>query len=355
MRGLRKIEPYIPGDQPKFSKMIKINTNENAYPPSPKVSSALANFDTNQLRLYSSLDNHHLTSALSKRLNINADWITTANGSDDVLALAFQSFFNSSDPIIFPDLTYGFYSVWCELFGIPYQEVLLDENFDFDFNKIPDKIGGIVLANPNAPTGRYKALEQIEKILKKYHDIVVIVDEAYIEFGGESVLALLKKYENLYITRTFSKDAALAGLRVGYGIGNPNLTGVIQAVKNSYNPYAVDSISETLAVAATEDYQYYQEINGEIAKTRDWFIAELDKIGFNTVPSLTNFVLTTHPQQSAAVIFNALKKNQVFVRFFPTKERINNYLRISIGTKNEMITVIDLLKNVLAENDGGSK
>lgn len=355
MRGLRKIEPYIPGDQPKFSKMIKINTNENAYPPSPKVKEALLNFDASQLRLYSSLDNYNLTSALGKRLKVDSDWITTANGSDDILALAFQSFFNSSDPIIFPDLTYGFYSVWCELFNIPYLELPLNDQFEFDFDKIPEKIGGIVLANPNAPTGLYKPVDQIEQILKKYHDVVVIVDEAYIEFGGQSMLPLLSNYDNLYITRTFSKDAALAGLRVGYGIGNPKLTGVIQAIKNSYNPYAVDSISEALAIAATEDYEYYQKINGEIAKTRDWFIIELNKLGFNTLPSLTNFVLTTHPQQSAEAIFNHLKKHQVFVRFFPNKERISNYLRISIGTKKEMTTVIDLLKAFMAENNGGTK
>lgn len=355
MRGLRKIDPYIPGDQPKFSKMIKINTNENAYPPSPMVKSALSNFDANQLRLYSSLDNFELTSALSKRLHVGADLITTANGSDDILALAFQSFFNSSDPVVFPDLTYGFYSVWCELFNIPYLELPLNAKFEFDFDEIPDKIGGIVLANPNAPTGIYQSVEQIEQILKKFHDIVVIVDEAYIEFGGQSILPMLSKYENLYITRTFSKDAALAGLRVGYGIGNSNLTGVIQAVKNSYNPYAVDSISEALAIAATEDYEYYQKINGEIAKTRDWFVVELEKLGFKTLPSLTNFVLTTHPQQSAEAIFNNLKENQIFVRFFPSKERIDNYLRISIGTQTEMATVIDLLKIFVAKNNGGIK
>lgn len=343
MKGLRNITPYVPGDQPKVDKMIKINTNENAFPPSERVEKVLKAFDAKQLRLYSSLNNEKLTNVLSDKLNVPAEKITTGNGSDDVLALAFQSFFNSEDPIIFPDLTYGFYTVWCELFNIPYQELPLTENFEFDFDNVPEKNGGIVIANPNAPTGIYHSIDKIEQLLIKYSDVVIIVDEAYIEFGGTSSIQLLSKYNNLFITRTFSKDAALAGLRVGYGIGNEQLTSIIQAVKNSYNPYAVDSIAESLAIAATEDSDYYRRINHEIAITRDWFSEELSKLGFKTLPSQTNFVLTTHVEKSAESIFYYLKNNHVFVRFFPTKKRIDNYLRISIGTKEEMKSVLELL------------
>ncbi|MDR1567392.1 MAG: histidinol-phosphate transaminase [Streptococcaceae bacterium] len=347
MRGLRKIKPYTPGEQPKRKRMIKINTNENAYLPSPKVLAALKAFDGNDLRLYSSLTNDTLISALAENLKVPASKITTGNGSDDVLALAFQSFFNTDDPIIFPDLTYGFYSVWCDLFRIPYQEVPLNQAFEFDFAAIPEKVGGIVLANPNAPTGIFKSLSEIERLLEKYSDVVVIVDEAYIAFGGKSAVPLLEKYDNLYITRTFSKDAALAGLRVGYGLGNEKLTSVIQAVKNAYNPYAVDLIAEALATAAVKDVAYYQQINQEIANVRDWFIDELAALGFSTLASQTNFVLTTHQNASAQELFEGLKAKDIYVRFFPNQERLRDFLRISIGKKEEMQEVLRVLQEIL--------
>ncbi|SJZ56477.1 histidinol-phosphate aminotransferase [Pilibacter termitis] len=343
MIGLKKITPYVAGEQPKLSKMIKINTNENAFPPSPKVLATLKEFDGDQLRLYSSLENENLTSALSKKLGISSDCITTGNGSDDVLALAFQSFFNSEYPVVFPDITYGFYTVWCELFDIPYMEIPLDDDFHPDFTKIPEKIGGIVLANPNAPTGIVQPLSKIEELLQCHPNVVVIVDEAYIEFGGKSAVALLDKYENLYITRTFSKDASLAGLRVGYGVGNKRLTEVIKAVKNAYNPYSVDQLAEALALAATQDSDYYREMNGKIIETREWLSKEVTRIGFNVLPSATNFILAEHERVPAGEIFDFLRENHVFVRYFPNKERIANFLRISIGTREEMEVVLKLL------------
>ncbi len=349
VKGLRTIQPYVPGEQPKLKDIIKLNTNENAYPPSPRVTEAWQTFDPKQLRYYSALANPDLVKALADKHQVPSQWITTTNGSDDSLALAFQSFFQSDDPIVFPDLTYGFYSVWCELFHIPYQEVPLAADFTFDLSHLPEKIGGIVLANPNAPTGIGKPAVEIENLLQAYPDCVVIVDEAYQAFGGESVIPLVEKYDNLYVTRTFSKDAALAGLRVGYGIGGERLTGVIQAVKNSYNPYAVDSIAEHLATIAAKDVSYYEEINQKICATRADFIAALSQLGFITLPSQTNFVLTTHPLISAQLLFETLKAATIFVRYFPEKERIANYLRITIGTDEEMAEVVTVLKKVIEE------
>lgn len=349
MKGLRKIQPYVPGEQPGLTDIIKLNTNENAYPPSPLVTKAWQTFDVANLRYYSSLANQSLVDALAQKHHIPSQWVTTSNGSDDILALAFQSFFQSEQPIFFPDLTYGFYPVWCELFHIPYQEVPLEKDFSFALAALPNQLGGVVLANPNAPTGKGKTVTEIEALLQRYPDRVIIVDEAYQSFGGESVIPLVAKYENLYVTRTFSKDASLAGLRVGYGIGSERLTGVIQAVKNSYNPYAVDMIAERLATAATQDTEYYQRINQKICATREQFCQALAQLGFTTIPSQTNFVLTTHPLISAKTFFEKLKEARIFVRYFPDKQRIANYLRITIGTDEEMVQVAIVLKNIIEE------
>ncbi|GFH42801.1 histidinol-phosphate aminotransferase [Lactococcus hodotermopsidis] len=347
MKGLREIAPYIPGLQPQEKRMIKINTNENAFSPSPRVAAALAAFDAGELRKYSSLDNGDLRAILAKNNGILAEQIIVGNGSDDVLALAFLSFFNSSDKVIFPDLTYGFYRVWCDLFRIPFEEIALTENFELRTADYLRENGGIVIANPNAPTGIYKSLAEIEEIVKQNQHVVVIIDEAYIAFGGETALPLLEKYDNIFITRTFSKDAALAGLRVGYGIGSPKLIGIINAVKNSYNPYSVDMIAEKLAVVACEDVAYYAKTNGEIAEIRDWFSAELLALGFEVLPSLTNFVLAKPVGVSAAELYAHLQAKKIYVRYFGDKVRIADYLRISIGKQAEMVEVLMAIQEIL--------
>ena len=347
IKGLRKIEPYVAGSQPKEKNIIKINTNENAYPPSPKVKEAFASFDSDQLKKYSTLDQAELRMSLAKQLGVDADQIILGNGSDDVLSMAFLAFFNSEDPVLFPDLTYGFYKVWADLYHIPFEEIPLNVNFEIATQDYNLTNGGIVIANPNAPTGIYKSLEEIEAIVRANQDVVIIIDEAYINFGGQTALPLLEKYDNIFITRTFSKDASLAGLRVGYGIGSPNLMPVINAVKNSVNPYNVDSIAETLAIAAVESWDYYEENCHKIIESRDWFTDELEAIGFDVLPSKTNFVLVQPVGISAEDLFNYLQSKKIYVRYFPKVKRISNRLRISIGTQKEMEKVLMTIQELL--------
>lgn len=347
INGLRDIEPYVAGSQPKEKNIIKLNTNENAYAPSPKVSQALAHFDVHDLRKYSTLDQESLRLALGKQLGVNPDQIIVGNGSDDILSMAFLAFFNSDEPVLFPDLTYGFYKVWADLYHINYHEIPLNENFEIELADYIADNGGIVLANPNAPTGIFKPLEEIEKIIQANQEVVVIIDEAYINFGGQTALPLLEKYDNLFITRTFSKDASLAGLRVGYGIGSPKLMAVINAVKNSVNPYNVDSVAECLTTAAVESWDYYEETCQKIMKSRDWFSHELEALGFQVLPSAANFVLTKPAGVSAEELFNYLQTKRIYVRYFPKVERIKDYLRISIGTQEEMEKVVMTIQELL--------
>ena len=348
IKGLRQIAPYVAGKQPADQKMIKLNTNENAYPPSPKVIEGLLAFDAKSLARYSSLDQAGLKSVLAQQLGVSSEQLIVGNGSDDILSQAFLAFFNSSLPVKFPDLTYGFYKVWAELYHVPYEEVPLTDDFEIDFSDYVGECGGIIIANPNAPTGRLKSLDELTELLRAHPDMVVIVDEAYINFGGQTAISLLETYDNLFITRTFSKDASLAGLRVGYGIGSRRLIAVMEAVKNSVNPYAVDSLAEALATAAVEDWSYYEKTCQQIARTRDWFSRGLVELGWKVVPSQANFVLAK-PRQAAKEIFEALERRHIYVRYFPRVERIKDYLRISIGTDEEMKQVLA----VLNELEGG--
>lgn len=347
IRGLREIEPYVAGSQPQGKRIIKLNTNENAYPPSPKVANALKAFDSADLRKYSTLTQEELRQSLSTHLGVAADQIILGNGSDDILSMAFLAFFNNDEPILFPDLTYGFYKVWANLYDIAYREVPLTSQFEIAPSDYQTLNGGLVVANPNAPTGIYKSLDELEKIIQANQDVVVIIDEAYINFGGKTALPLLEKYKNVFITRTFSKDASLAGLRVGYGVGSPELIKVIEAVKNSLNPYAVDSIAEKLALAAVDDWDYYSNNCQKIMETRDWFIKELAAIGFEVLPSSANFILVK-PTLAAQELFQYLQTKNIYVRYFPRVERIKDYLRISIGRQEEMEKVIMIIQEVVS-------
>lgn len=347
IKGLRNIKPYVAGSQPNEKNMVKLNTNENAYGPSPAVREALAAFDVDSLRKYSSLDQADLRHALSENLAVSADQIIIGNGSDDILAMAFLAFFNGDKPVLFPDLTYGFYKVWADLYHINYHEIPLDENFEIATSDYLVDNGGIIITNPNAPTGIFKPLEEIEAIIKANQDVVVVIDEAYVNFGGQTALPLLEKYDNIFITRTFSKDASLAGLRVGYGIGSPKLISVINAIKNSVNPYNVNLLSESLATAAVQSWDYYEEICQKISRTRDWFKSELEALGFSVLPSATNFVLTEPAGISAEELFNYLQSKKIYVRYFPKLERISNYLRISIGSQAEMEKVVQAIQELM--------
>lgn len=344
MKGIRKISPYIPGEQPSDPTLIKLNTNENPYPPSKNVERALKAFETDQLKRYSSVDNVALKQALAVKHNLKPENFLIGNGSDEVLAFCFLAFFNSSDPILFPDITYGFYKVWADLFKIPFKEIALDKNFDINLSDYLQPNGGILFANPNAPTGIIKSLIEIKQLLEQNQDVIVIVDEAYIDFGGESAIMLLAEFPNLIVIRTFSKSSSLAGLRVGYAIGNPKYIGIAESIKSSFNPYSVDSIAETLAIAAVEDPEYYESITQKICATRGWFSEQLKTLGFQFLPSKTNFLLVSHPNLVIEELYNYLVSHNVYVRYFPTVERLKNYLRISIGTQAEMEAVVTLFK-----------
>lgn len=350
-KGLRQIQPYVAGQQPQEADMIKLNTNENAYGPSPRVAEALRDFDAQQLRLYSSLDQAELCQALADQHGLSPDQIMIGNGSDDILSIAFQAFFNSGEPILFPDLTYGFYKVWADLYHIPFEEIPLVADFTVRTEDYLTAKGGIVLANPNAPTGIYKPLEELERILAANPQLIVVVDEAYIHFGGQTAIPLLDRYPNLFISRTFSKDAALAGLRVGYGMGHPDLIAVMKAVRDSINPYSVDMLAERLALAAVKDWAYYQRTGQAIQETRDWFAGELISLDFQVLPSQTNFVLASPSRIPAGQLFHELQKRKIYVRYFPKVERIKDYLRISIGRKEEMDRVLAAIQDIIRASE----
>lgn len=344
IKGLRDITPYVAGYQPIGDHIIKLNTNENPYGPSHKVSEVLSHFDVNHLRKYSTLDQKSLRSILAKQYSLSSDQIIIGNGSDDILSMAFLAFFNSGIPILFPDLTYGFYKVWADLYHIPFHEIPLTDDFCINHMDYLIENGGIVITNPNAPTGLSKSLEDIETIIRANQDVVVIIDEAYINFGGETAIPLIFKYDNVFITRTFSKDASLAGLRVGYGMGSPKLIKVIEAIKNAINPYSVDLIAEKLAVATMESWDYYEKNCQKIIKTRDWFASELRNIGFHVLASKTNFVLVECPNKDADQLFAYLQTKHIYVRYFPKLTRIKHHLRISIGTETDMKRVLAVIK-----------
>lgn len=343
---LRKIQPYVAGEQSKNPNVIKLNANENPYPPSPKVKEVLSNFNTDNLRKYPASDASELRTALAKAYNLDTSQIFMGNGSDDVLALCFQAFFCSDKPILFPDLTYSFYPVWCSLFKTPYKNIPLDENFRINPDYYKEENGGVILPNPNAPTGIYENLDFIEKILNNNTDSIVIIDEAYIDFGGQSAISLLDKYQNLVIVQTMSKSRSLAGLRVGYAFASAELISVLDAVKNSYNSYTMDSVTISAAAASLNDDKYFKDTCNKIINTRQKTIKALETLGFDVVPSMANFVLATHKSVKAINIFEQLKKQNIFVRYFKIP-RIDNYLRITIGTDDEMYKLFYALKKLL--------
>lgn len=346
IRGLRDLKAFVPGEQPNEKEIIKLNTNENPYPPSPKVSEKLNNFNVDQLKRYSPVEQIALRTTIANHLGITKDMVMIGSGSDEVLAMAFLAFFNNPEPILFPDVTYGFYKVLAELYGIPFQEIPLDESFELTNQGYLQKNGGIVLVNPNAPTGLAKPLIEIEDLLKANPRVMVVVDEAYISFGGQSALSLVKDYPNLFIVRTFSKDASLAGLRVGYGIGHPEIIQLMHAIKDSVNPYNLDSIAEALAIAAVEDWTYYEGTIAAICQTRDWFSQELSQLGYKVLPSSTNFLLVKPRSFSAKYLYISLKEKHIYTRYFADADRIKDYLRISIGSQEEMESVLSIIREL---------
>lgn len=349
-KNLRNIEPYVPGEQSKDKDIVKINANENPYPPSPKAAEVLKSFDTNKLRFYPSANSTKLKEAIAKYYKVDVSNVFVGNGSDDVLAVAFQSFFNSEKPIVYPDLTYSFYPVWCSLFGIKYKNYPVGDDFRINPEDYKEKNGGVVIPNPNAPTSLGEGLDFVEKILNYNQDSVVIIDEAYVDFGGTSSIPLIDKYENLLVTGTFSKSRSLAGLRIGFAIGSKALIDVMESVKNSYNSYTVDSLSIEMGAASIEDDEYFKSTCKKVIKTRERVTLELEKLGFDVLDSQTNFIFVTHNKHNMKSLFEYLKTQKVFIRYF-SLPRIENYVRITIGTNEEMDIFLEKTKEFILNDN----
>lgn len=345
-KNLRDIEPYVPGEQSKDRDIVKINANENPYPPSPKAVEALNNFDTDKLRFYPQANATALKQSIAEYYKVKTENVFVGNGSDDVLALAFQSFFNSDKPIAYPDITYSFYPVWCRLLGIEYVNYPLDENFRINVDDYKEENGGVVIPNPNAPTSIGESREFVERLIEYNQDSVVIIDEAYCDFGGISSVPLISKYENLLVTGTFSKSRSLAGMRIGFAIGSKTLIDTLEAVKNSYNSYTVDALSIAMGIEAMKDVEYFNETISKIIATRTRVTEELRSLGFEVLDSQTNFIMATHKDYDMKEMFEYLKENKIFIRYF-NQPRINKYVRITIGTDEEMDKFLNGVKNFI--------
>jgi histidinol-phosphate aminotransferase len=346
--NVRKVVPYVAGEQPKNKNVIKLNTNECPYPPAPGVETVLHNFDYDILRKYPDPDVSELVNALAKRHGLSPKQVFVGVGSDDVLSMSFLTFFNSGKPILFPDITYSFYDVWADLYRIPYECQPLDENFRIKKEDYLKENGGIVIANPNAPTGVMADISVLEEIIRANKASIVIIDEAYVDFGGESCVPLINKYDNLLVTQTFSKSRSMAGMRIGYAMGSEKLIGYLNNVKFSFNSYTMNATAIAAGVASVQDEKYFRDTVARVVATRERTKEELSKLGFIFPDSKTNFIFAAHKTVSADEIFNALRANEMYVRHW-NKDRISNYMRISIGTDEEMDKVLAFLREYLAD------
>ena len=345
--NVRKVVPYVPGEQPNKARMIKLNTNENPYPPAPGVKKVLEEFDTDRLRLYPDPVVGKLVNAIADYYGVKNEQVFVGVGSDDVLAMIFMTFFNAKEPILFPDITYSFYDVWADMLRIPYKQVPLDENFCIIPADYKQTNGGVIFPNPNAPTGELLDLIAVEEIIKANPDVIVVVDEAYIDFGGESALPLVDKYDNVIVVQTFSKSRSMAGSRIGFAISNEKVIKYLNDVKYSFNSYTMDALTIELGTAAIEDKEYFEQTRNKIIETREWTKTELKKLGFRFGDSMSNFIFASHENIPAVELFEALRTEDIYVRYFKKPERINNYLRISIGTQEEMEEFIAFLNKYI--------
>ena len=343
-KNIRKVVPYTPGEQPNRSSMVKLNTNENPYPPAPEVREALDGIEPDSLRLYPDPAASMLVKALAASYGLRPEQVFVGVGSDDVLAMCFLTFFNSDKPILFPDITYSFYSVWADLFRIPFERPALDANLRLRKEDYYKENGGVIFPNPNAPTGVELPLSEVEDILIHNQDVIVIVDEAYVDFGGCSAVELLDKYENLIVVQTFSKSRSLAGMRIGYAFGSPVLIKALNDAKYSFNSYTMNRTTLAAGVASLSNEGYWKETLEKIIRTRERTQQRLAELGFQFQPSKTNFVFATHPTWNAEKLFLALREQDIYVRYFK-QPRIDNYLRITIGTDEEMDRLFDFLEN----------
>ncbi len=348
--NIRRADPYVPGEQPKRTDVIKLNTNECPYPPAPAVRQAAQQLDYDRLRLYPDTEAGELADALCANYGIPREKLFIGVGSDDVLAMAFQTFFNSDKPILFPDVTYSFYDVWAELFKIPYTRKPLDGSFRIVKEDYMVENGGIVLPNPNAPTGILEEVGVMEEIIAANPGSVVIIDEAYVDFGGESCRGLTEKYENLLVVQTFSKSRAMAGMRIGFAIGSPRLIGYLKDVKFAFNSYTMSLPAVWLGAASVKDTEYFHDTVNKIIQTRERVKKELTELGFTFPDSKANFIFAAHDRVPAKIIFEELKKRNIYVRFWD-KPRIENYLRITVGTDKQMQILTENLREIIAAWD----
>ena len=345
-KNLINIETYVAGEQPDSEDIIKLNANENPYPPSPMVQKVISEFDTEELKKYPSMDASVLREAAAEYYGLEKKNVFAGNGSDDVLAAAFRAFFNSDKPIVYPDITYSFYPVWCSLMNIPYKTFPVGDDFKINVEDYYAPNGGVVIPNPNAPTSVELSRDKITDLLDHNRDCIVIIDEAYVDFGGQSSVELIKKYDNLVVTQTFSKSRSLAGMRIAAAFADPELISYMDAVKDSYNSYPVDSIAAAVAAAALKDREYFEETKRNIIRTRNNFIVALRSMGFKVPESRTNFVFCTHPEFNARDIFEYAKSKNIYIRYF-NKPRIDNYLRITIGTDRQMKALEEVLREFI--------
>ncbi len=345
-RNVRTVTPYVPGEQPDRAGIIKLNTNESPYPPAPGVIAKAAELNGADFRLYPDPDAEGLIQTLADYYGICADQVFVGVGSDDVLAMAFLTFFNSGRPIFFPDITYAFYDVWADLYRIPYERKPLDDKFRLVREDYDGENGGVIFPNPNAPTGVEESQELIEDILRANRDSVVIIDEAYIDFGGTSCLPLINQYDNILVVQTFSKSRAMAGMRIGFAMGDKKLIAYLRAAKFSFNSYTLNRPALELGIEAVKDEAYFRSTTAKIIATREAVKDELRKLGFSFPDSKGNFVFATHEESRAEELFQALKQHGIYVRYW-NRPRIDNYLRITIGTEEEMKSLLDFLEGYL--------
>lgn len=341
-----ELTPYVPGEQPKLPGLIKLNTNENPYGPSPQVLAAINAAANEQLRLYPDPSGSALKQTLADYHGLNTAEVFVGNGSDEVLALAFMALLKHDAPLLFPDISYSFYPVYCKLYGIDYRTVPLDETMRIRPADYAGPCGAIIFPNPNAPTGIALPLDGVEAMLRAHPDAVVVVDEAYVDFGADSAAGLVKRYPNLLVVQTLSKSRSLAGLRVGFALGHPELIEALERVKNSFNSYPLDRLALAGATASFADEAYFQQTRQAVIASREQLTQELAGMGFEVLPSQANFVFARHPQQDAAQLAAALRARSIIVRHF-TAPRISQYLRISIGTAEECSALVQALRAIL--------
>lgn len=341
------LTPYVPGEQPRVANLNKLNTNENPYGPSPRVIEAIRAELNDSLRLYPDPGSQRLRQAIADYYQLSADQVFVGNGSDEVLAHVFQGLLKHARPLLFPDISYSFYPVYCRLYQIDYQEIPLKADFSIALDDYPLENGGIIFPNPNAPTGRLLCLHEIEQLLSRNRESVVVVDEAYIDFGGQSAVTLVDRFDNLLVTQTLSKSRSLAGLRVGLAIGNASLVQALQRVKDSFNSYPLDRLAIAGATAAFEDVTYFEQTREKVIRGREFVTAGLQKLGFDVIPSAANFVFASPSQLSAEQVAGALRERSIIVRYF-NKPRINAYLRITIGNDQQNRALIDALQEIIS-------